>query len=412
MKLLSCTGTGQLYETVYQYQNQSCKTTVVQEAICLFFPITEIVLFATSESKKKNIPVILQSLAEKPVKVVDIPDGKKEKELWDIFLILAGEVDPGDEILIDITHGFRSIPFIQFLSAAYLRDVKGATIKGVYYGAFEARVDDITPVFDLTPFVTILDWMAAVRSFQVHCDASGIHEQIREINSSFHQPGAGEEGPGAKFTAFAKSLDLFTQALRLSRPREGVSVAHDITRMLPAVTGEISRFSPALVPVLEKINDIKRFSTDGDDSVNSLNRDQILKQKELILEQTEHGLFVQAVTLAREWMVSVLIFAVGKGSEWLDRDIRVEAERTLSGAVLQFRHNTCDSTKYLEWFLKQEYAREVTREWSRLCQLRNDLAHCGMNKEEQTSHHLSKQVRKVIPSALESGIRMLDLGFK
>jgi len=58
--------------------------------------------------------------------MVDIPDGKDEDELWKIFSIIVDEVQPGDEILFDITHGFRSLPFIAFLTVAYLKEVKGA----------------------------------------------------------------------------------------------------------------------------------------------------------------------------------------------------------------------------------------------------------------------------------------------
>lgn len=150
----------------------------------------------------------------------------------------------------------------------------------------------------------------------------------------------------------------------------------------------------------------------GSISIHSLNRDQLLKQRELILYQNEHELYVQAVTLAREWMVSVLIFAAGKGTDWLDRDTRVEAERTLSGAAIRLRHHSCEPTIFLEKFVKQEYARDLTGEWSRLCQLRNDLAHCGMNEEDQTSPKLSARVRKVVPLALNAGLRMLDDGMR
>jgi CRISPR-associated DxTHG motif protein len=45
---------------------------------------------------------------------VDIPEGRSEQELWEIFDRVASAVDEGDTILLDITHAFRSIPMIVF----------------------------------------------------------------------------------------------------------------------------------------------------------------------------------------------------------------------------------------------------------------------------------------------------------
>ena len=42
------------------------------------------------------------------------------------------------------------------------------------------------------------------------------------------------------------------------------------------------------------------------------------------------GLYQQAVTLGREWMVTVLLFAAGAGEEWLKKETRNEAENSLS----------------------------------------------------------------------------------
>lgn len=404
-------GISELHETTYSYQSQHWKTPVVQEAICQFFPVSEIIIFATELSRSKNGQTVTGCLHDKPVKIVHIPDGNGEEELWKIFSLLVDEVQEGDEILFDITHGFRSLPFIAFLSVAYLKEVKGAKIKGIVYGAFDARKDDITPIFDLTPFASILDWMAAVRSFLVHSDASDIREQIREITSSFHLARTTGKTPDPTFTRFAQKLDTFTLAARLSRPREGVLVAREITELMPVVSDEIATYSPALVPVLEKIEEIRRFSSEVSDSTHSLDSDQIMKQQELILHQLEHGLYVQAVTLAREWMVSVLIYAAGKGDAWLDKNIRFEAERTFSGADLLSRNEPYEKTTLLDRFVAAGYSKTVVKEWSRLCQVRNDIAHCGMNTDNQKATKLRDRVCSSVPSALMAGIRMLDEGF-
>jgi len=410
MKLLSCIGIGDLHKTTYTYQGELWKTPIIQEALCHFFPVSEIIIFATEKSRTRNGQLVTSCLQDVSVKIVDIPDGKSEDELWKIFSLLVDEVKPRDEILFDITHGFRSLPFIAFLTVAYLKEVKNAKIKGILYGAFDARENDVTPIFDLTPFASILDWMAAVRSFLVHSDASGINDQICEITRSFHLSGVTEDTPDPVFSRFSRRLDTFSLAVRLSRPIEGVSVAYEIGRLMPLVTDEITRYSPALVPVLGKIGEIERFSSIFSNRDQSLDQDHILKQQELILYQVEHGLYIQAVTMTREWMVSVLIFAAGKGEKWLDKDTRYDAERTLSGAERQYNNEPFEKSDLLDKFLLTAYCKDVTKEWSRLSQVRNDLAHCGMNIENQKAASLRGRVCKTIPSALEIGIKMMHEG--
>ncbi|MHA1267847.1 MAG: CRISPR-associated DxTHG motif protein [Candidatus Helarchaeota archaeon] len=57
------------------------------------------------ENKNKKLP---------KYHLVDIPEGKSESELWDIFNIITKIVDEDDEIYFDITHSFRSLPMFTF----------------------------------------------------------------------------------------------------------------------------------------------------------------------------------------------------------------------------------------------------------------------------------------------------------
>ena len=106
----------------------------------------------------------------------DIPNGNSTTELWEIFNVCENAVDEEDEIILDITHAFRSLPLLTFTVSAYLRQVKQVKLKRVIYGAFEAqdKVRNETPIFDLTPFVALLNWTNAVNIFQRSGDAGPI----------------------------------------------------------------------------------------------------------------------------------------------------------------------------------------------------------------------------------------------
>jgi CRISPR-associated DxTHG motif protein len=114
---------------------------------------------------------------------VDIPDGKSEEELWEIFEAISKAVQEGDEIVFDITHGFRSLPMIALLTIAYLKQVKGVKVQHVVYGVYE-RDNPMAPILDLTPFADLLDWLAAAKMFTATGDSSELGRLIQDVQTT------------------------------------------------------------------------------------------------------------------------------------------------------------------------------------------------------------------------------------
>ena len=133
-------------------------------ALANFVPGLRMRVFVTATTKEQSLPMFQNAVAKSvtDMQSVDIPDGRNDEELWTIFQSVVDAVEPEEQLIFDITHGFRSLPFLSFLAVTYLRVVKHIQLKGVYYGNFEARDQSVTPnrtpVIDLTPFVDLLDW--------------------------------------------------------------------------------------------------------------------------------------------------------------------------------------------------------------------------------------------------------------
>ncbi|MBM7582852.1 CRISPR-associated Csx2 family protein [Caldicoprobacter guelmensis] len=125
------------------------------------------------------------------IRRIPIPSGNNERELWKLFEILMANIEEGDEIVLDITHSFRFLPMLTFIVLCFARIVKRCEIKGIYYGAFDAlggieKIKNIpvsernAPVFDLTPFVVLFDWVIGVDRYLETGDASIIERLTRE----------------------------------------------------------------------------------------------------------------------------------------------------------------------------------------------------------------------------------------
>jgi len=392
MKCLSFLGTGQLRDTRYRYQDKVCQTPVVQEAIASFFPIDEIVLFTTKKAEETNYRQVLSRCPT--AKKIPVPDGQSEDELWMIFSQVAGEVNEGDTIIFDITHGFRSLPFIALLSAAYLQEAKEARLAGIVYGAFEAGDGTETPLFDLSGFLQIFEWMAGVKSFVTHGDAREIKTLIQKIAGERFQSSGGKVGP-THIGSFASKLEEFTSSVRLSLPVEGIAHARSIVGALPGAEEEIGTYTPALKPLIKKIATIERFSAAAPDENTGPCNDHLFKQLELIKHQVERGLYPQAAMLAREWMVSVLLCAAGDGGQWLNKKVRENAERTLSGGVMKTQNTWYERTIYSDWFESLPCWKDCAKIWDQITSIRNDIAHCGMNKQGSKPSRIESRIQEL-----------------
>ncbi|HAU83975.1 MAG TPA: TIGR02221 family CRISPR-associated protein [Lachnospiraceae bacterium] len=118
--------------------------------------------------KKEGLRSIIQSrLPDVTLNDVTIPDGKTEDEIWRTFEIIYDQISEEDVVYFDITNCFRSLPIIATTILNYSKVLKNITIKGIYYGALEAKDKDtgIVPVFDLTACNDIMDWTVAADSF-------------------------------------------------------------------------------------------------------------------------------------------------------------------------------------------------------------------------------------------------------
>lgn len=97
--------------------------------------------------------------------------GLNQEELWqnfDLFMRLTKILDDGDELYLDVTHSFRSIPLFMYLMMDFIQILnhKSITLEGLYYGMYEAKSEvGYTPIVDLKPMFQISQWIRGVYDF-------------------------------------------------------------------------------------------------------------------------------------------------------------------------------------------------------------------------------------------------------
>ncbi len=160
----------------------------------------------------------------------------------------------GDELYIDITHSFRSIPLYMMNLLIYLKYVskKNITIKHISYGMFEAKSEnnDKTPIIDISDILTINDWLVGAYSFREFGNSYKIGELLKLGNDD-------EKSASSLLKMFSDTMNLnhmvgiknFSQQLSSINSNNLQSIA---SLIVPQVVDSFRKeFSS---PLLEKSN--------------------------------------------------------------------------------------------------------------------------------------------------------------
>lgn len=271
---ISVLGTGNYRVAKYCYNDVCFETKFVQEAIlsCLFGDKLDdddkISVFITDEAKEKNwehenencLKDILKN-KYKNIEIKDkkIPTGKNDDELMSMFETIYNEIEEGDEIYFDITHGLRNIPMFALTIISYSRVLKNVKLGGIYYGAFEVSDKDtgITPIFDMTMYMNILDWTTASELMIKYGNASMIKDVYYEEKKSCPQEMKKSLG---KLEKPINSLERFTSCIQTSRGKinddESSSIQKAYSKFIEkfnAIDEEEKYFVKPVKPLFEKI---------------------------------------------------------------------------------------------------------------------------------------------------------------
>ena len=88
-----------------------------------------------------------------------------EEEQLEILQIISRSANDGDNVYMDVTHGFRHLPML-VLQSAFLMSSRFTT-KGIYYAAFDRRTaEGYVPVISLSGAMKINNWCCAVATLK------------------------------------------------------------------------------------------------------------------------------------------------------------------------------------------------------------------------------------------------------
>ena len=175
-----------MWEEVYRYFTEKNGKTLDEE---VYFQILEYCENATHKSEL-TIPhkeLIEQSIGSK-AKIILIKYGINNEETQENINTVLGieqELNERDEVIVDITHSFRSLPILIMNLLIYLQTVskKKINISHVYYGMLEVNRElGHAPVAELSSMLDISKWITGAYAFENFGNAYQIADLIESEN--------------------------------------------------------------------------------------------------------------------------------------------------------------------------------------------------------------------------------------
>lgn len=409
-KYLAFLGTNKYEECYYVFKDSDrIRCRFVQEALTQILcanwtPADRILIFTTAEAKQKNwdssadwvgLNERFQALPLPcPFQQIDIPDGDSEDALWKIFESVFGQLQDGDEIVFDITHAFRSLPMLAIIILNYARFVKQCSLSGIYYGAFEAIGSNArslpieqrnAPVFDLTPFVSVLDWTVGIDRFLNTGDASAISALTRENIQPLLTASRGQNHHAQTLRYMAQSLENFAQNSATCRGKDLSSSALLVRRNIEQAIQASRQIAMPLQPLLEKMQ--RRFQPYREDR-------RLLNLFEIVKWCQEHQLIQQGLTILEESILTELC----RQLEGDPDDIEFRHAISAGIAAIARKSPEYDAefhAKYrdrlnLEQLRPLLPSKNFVNAFERLRRARNDINHSGCLKHPKKAHEFAK----------------------
>ena len=178
-------------------------------------------------------------------RVVLLHYGLNEKEIEansEAILGLAQEIRRGDEIIVDITHSFRSLPMYAMNLLIYLRNVKQITISHICYGMLEmTRELGYSPVVELKDLLTVNDWITGAYSMFEFGNAYKIAELVKNI----------DKGVGSRLERFSdiENLNHLTSLENQCQELQAIRTNPNLPRIAQMViTPVINEFLDSVQP--------------------------------------------------------------------------------------------------------------------------------------------------------------------
>jgi len=422
---LSFLGTNRYLPCHYYLNNNEYAENVnfVQEAMVKIFykkyeKLDKVIIFLTKkarqinwepETKEPGLKGCLKDL-NLPFKLIDveIPEGKSSEEIWKIFEIVYNSLQDEDNVILDITHGFRSLPMLGIVLLNYARFLKRIKVLGIYYGAFEVlgTKDEIeklpinernAPIFDLTNFEKLQRWSIAAENFVDYGRTDKIYELVKEKIDPILKDTKGQDEIAQRERDIINNLknvsnNLYTVRGKLTYEGNSFIELKNIIRNID--TNE--NISNPLKPLKEKIlSKVLPFSTND-----------VLNGFRGVKWCIDHDLIQQGITLLQETIITYILEKSKLDWQVLNNRVAVsDAIKSINIDKIDDGFNVANEEivqVLIQTIRKDETLFRLSKLFEKLRDYRNDINHGGYLKNARKPDKFKNKLLNIFNKVVET----------
>lgn len=401
-KIITFLGTNDYEETIYTYLNEEgekfeVKTRLVQEAIHNIVGKDAIIYIGLTERAKntnwidrteiKNDKEVfyygLKPRLEKEnirYEEISLKDGGTNEEMWENFERIFDIFEENDEVYLDVTHSFRSIPFIIMSILNYAKFIKNIKIKAIYYGAYDAKENGKTPIFNLSIFNQLTDWTIGAEKFINTGDGKQLSEMVQTTIEPILKATNGKDEEASIINNIKSALKNFSGGLYTVRGRKISIFGQNLKKALKSIE-EINIFElKPFEKILDKIYEKVYFYSN--DTIHDVHH-TVKLCKNLNLIQ-------QAYTLLQENIVSYLFLEAG--IDLKDNHKRKKIGRVMAHYRSNNREELSEDVLELYEMIKPYITTELADLYNEIGVYRNDINHGGYRGDPKDYNDFSEKL--------------------
>ncbi len=288
-------------ETIYELNGQSASATRFIQAAEIeligrdYFD--RVIIVATEKSQRTSYDGLISALNAVRlntdiVSPIIIKEDMSPEGQWEWFEKVLQHMNHGDELTVDLTHGYRSIPIVLSTAIYFLQKAKDIRVKAVYYGAYEQN-NHQTPIIDMKDFYLINEWAEGVSRLVEDADARKIAELARKSQNlqvnDLNDPD------------LIQSLNDLTNAVRNVDVHHISQKTEHAIRLIESKSANISLTEKILLDLV--VDKFTSLTTQV--PTNGYTQNYFRVQFEIIRLLLDHRLFMQAFTVMRELIGSI-----------------------------------------------------------------------------------------------------------
>ena len=412
---ISFLGTGNYSEAVYEFAGERPDPTrFVQEALVWHLcgdwsAEDQVIVFCTEGAHSKNwidggqvdrrngkplqgLKTTLQKLKETEnlqvniQETISIPEGFNETQVWEIFNKVYEVLEEGDEIYFDMTHSFRAIPLFATVLFNFAKVMKRTTLRGVYYGAFEALgpaykldenypnpIDRVRPIVDLSQVVALQQYTAVAHELEKYGRIKGLNELLRDTKKRPEL--ASLNNLNSKLTKFEKYLQ--TNNLK------DLANGNNYLEQHKLVKKNSKKADLPIQLILDHLwSNLEQCGFSLDDTSGNQNIEATIRWVD------NHDMLLQAYTLGQEYLISRLVDIYGEMipnfQERKIKDEEVRRRQYISAICAMdqsdvekenFRGALGSNLQATKAILSDRYMGKIRLYFNQITQYRNEINH-------------------------------------